>query len=211
MDCQGPGSVVFDRSLTEYDFGPGHPMSPLRVDLTIRLAEDLGLFENLLRLVPAPIAEDDLIAKVHSSTLIEAVTKVGTVPGTVDLEHLQGVAVHLDLEGREHGSVDEAQAMGAALTEVDAPEAVGVTVEQGAVGHRLGVAGDGAEEGSAAILDVVAVVVGQDEHAVDTVDARDGAAAVAAAVDHKGPHEPAQVRRSCRRPVVLRHPESVYP
>ena len=29
--CEGPATVVFDRSLTEYDFGPSHPMSPLRV------------------------------------------------------------------------------------------------------------------------------------------------------------------------------------
>ena len=39
-------TVVFDSSLTEYDFGPMHPMSPIRVDLTMRLARELGLFER---------------------------------------------------------------------------------------------------------------------------------------------------------------------
>ena len=87
MSCGGPGSVVFDPTLTDYDFGPGHPMSPVRVDLTMRLVEDLGLIGNGLALVPAPMADDGLIASVHSAELIEAVTKAGTVPGTQDLAH----------------------------------------------------------------------------------------------------------------------------
>src|SRR4029077_11895779 len=35
--------VVFDPTLTAYDFGPAHPMSPTRVDLTVRLAQELGV------------------------------------------------------------------------------------------------------------------------------------------------------------------------
>ena len=31
----GPAHVVYDDELTAYDFGPGHPMAPVRVDLTI--------------------------------------------------------------------------------------------------------------------------------------------------------------------------------
>ena len=45
--CAGPATVVFDPSLTEYDFGPSHPMSPVRVDLTMRLAQDLGVLDQL--------------------------------------------------------------------------------------------------------------------------------------------------------------------
>ena len=41
-ECEGPATAVFDPSLTAYDFGPTHPMSPLRVDLTMRLAAELG-------------------------------------------------------------------------------------------------------------------------------------------------------------------------
>ena len=44
----GPACVVFDPTLTDYDFGPTHPMSPLRVDLTMRLAEELGLLDGTL-------------------------------------------------------------------------------------------------------------------------------------------------------------------
>lgn len=87
MECPGPASVVFDESLTGYNFGPAHPMSPVRVDLTMRLAEDLGVLDNGLRVVPAPTADLALIATVHTQQLIEAVTKVGSVAGAVDLSH----------------------------------------------------------------------------------------------------------------------------
>lgn len=85
--CTGPATVVFDKSLTEYNFGPGHPMSPVRVDLTMRLAADLGVLGDRLRCVDAPIATEDQIATIHDRSLIEAVTRCGTTPGHVDLAH----------------------------------------------------------------------------------------------------------------------------
>ena len=63
MECPGPATVVFDQSLTEYDFGITHPMSPVRVDLTMRLADAFGLTREHLPLVPAPVATDDEIAE----------------------------------------------------------------------------------------------------------------------------------------------------
>ncbi|WP_104105669.1 acetoin utilization protein AcuC [Nocardioides sp. 616] len=86
-ECQGPATVVFDKTLTEYDFGVDHPMSPLRVDLTMRLAEQLGVLDRGLRVVPAPVASLDLIATVHTEALIEAVTRAGRMSGGVDLVH----------------------------------------------------------------------------------------------------------------------------
>jgi acetoin utilization protein AcuC len=77
VECAGPASVVFDPSLTEYDFGPSHPMSPMRVDLTMRLAADLGVTGDRLRLVDAPFASLDRIATVHEPRLIEAVERCG--------------------------------------------------------------------------------------------------------------------------------------
>jgi acetoin utilization protein AcuC len=77
--CPGPASVVFDPTLTEYDFGPSHPMAPIRVDLTMRLAGDLGVLDRLST-VPAPVADDDLIATVHERDLIDAVKRAGADP-----------------------------------------------------------------------------------------------------------------------------------
>jgi acetoin utilization protein AcuC len=81
--CEGPASVVFDPSLTEYDFGPTHPMSPLRVDLTMRLAGDLGVLDRLTT-VKAPMADDDLVATVHEAGLIDAVKRAGADPGAFE-------------------------------------------------------------------------------------------------------------------------------
>ena len=84
MTCSGPSTVVFDSRLTEYNFGPQHPMSPIRVDLTMRLADSLGLVGDgagQLRMVDAPIADDELIATMHDASLIEAVNRMGIQPG----------------------------------------------------------------------------------------------------------------------------------
>ncbi len=86
VECTGPATVVFDPTLTEYSFGPSHPMSPIRVDLTMRLADELGVIGDHLQPVAAPMAGLDLIATVHTPELIEAVEKVGSTAGTVDLE-----------------------------------------------------------------------------------------------------------------------------
>ncbi|HEU4811314.1 MAG TPA: acetoin utilization protein AcuC [Nocardioides sp.] len=103
-ECPGPATVVFDPSLTEYSFGPGHPMSPIRVDLTMRLADELGVLQNGLRLVDAPMADDDLIATVHDPAYIEAVTRVGTVPGATDEERGLGTDDNPVFEGMHHAA-----------------------------------------------------------------------------------------------------------
>lgn len=78
--CTGPATVVHEASLTEYDFGPQHPMSPVRVDLTMRLADQLGIISTTpgdgLVVVPAPMADLELLATVHDESLIEAVQRV---------------------------------------------------------------------------------------------------------------------------------------
>ena len=80
--------MVHDPSLTDYDFGPDHPMSPVRVDLTISLATELGILagpENSgnhagLRAVPAPIATAAQLMTVHDGRFIEAVIAAGADP-----------------------------------------------------------------------------------------------------------------------------------
>jgi acetoin utilization protein AcuC len=102
--CPGPASVVFDAALTDYDFGPEHPMSPVRVDLTMRLAEELGVVGPRLRQVAAPVAGEDLIATVHDPALIEAVTRVGSGPGLVDLGHGLGTEDNPVFRGMHQGA-----------------------------------------------------------------------------------------------------------
>jgi acetoin utilization protein AcuC len=73
--------VVYDRTLTGYDFGPSHPMNPVRVDLTMALTRALGLLESTgLVTVPAPDATDADLLLVHDAALIDAVQRSGEDP-----------------------------------------------------------------------------------------------------------------------------------
>ncbi len=84
----GDACVVFDDRLTEYDFGPSHPMSPIRIKLTIRLAEALGVLgPDGLETVAAPVADDDLVATVHTAEYMAAVRRCGDEPGRPDHAH----------------------------------------------------------------------------------------------------------------------------
>ncbi len=38
-------AVFWDDRLVSYDFGPEHPMNPVRVELTMALARELGVFD----------------------------------------------------------------------------------------------------------------------------------------------------------------------
>jgi acetoin utilization protein AcuC len=104
----GPACVVFDPSLTDYDFGPSHPMAPIRVDLTIRLADELGVLANGarpgLQRVPAPVASDDLLATVHDPRFIEAVQKVSNDPYLIDEQHGLGTPDDPVFEGMHQAS-----------------------------------------------------------------------------------------------------------
>ena len=84
----GPTCVVFDDSLTAYDFGPAHPMNPVRVDLTMRLARDLGVVDGAgLVAVPAPDATDADLLVVHDADLIAAVRRSSEHPELPDPAH----------------------------------------------------------------------------------------------------------------------------
>ncbi len=79
--------VVFDDTLTSYDFGPTHPMNPIRVDLTMLLAGQLGVVSNGasggLAVVPAPHATDADLLTVHTPELIEAVRRSSLDPSDI--------------------------------------------------------------------------------------------------------------------------------
>jgi acetoin utilization protein AcuC len=78
--------LPWDDALVAYDFGPSHPLNPVRVDLTMRLARALGLLDlDNVRIVKPEAADDDLLALVHERDYIEAVRRVGADPGRPDL------------------------------------------------------------------------------------------------------------------------------
>lgn len=76
--------VVFDEQLTTYDFGPSHPMAPIRIDLTMSLARELGVLDHLDVVGATPASDDDLAA-VHSEQYIDAVRRLSAHPDQSDL------------------------------------------------------------------------------------------------------------------------------
>lgn len=79
--------VVWEDDLTQYNFGPGHPMAPVRVELTMRLARALGVLANANVEVVAPgYADDDLLTTIHTPELLAAVRRAAADPSVVDLE-----------------------------------------------------------------------------------------------------------------------------
>jgi acetoin utilization protein AcuC len=78
--------VIWDEAFAAYDFGPGHPMSPLRLELTARLCRDLGLFDDPSRVqvVGAEPASDELLRTVHEQAYIDAVRAASADPRRAD-------------------------------------------------------------------------------------------------------------------------------
>ena len=69
-----PLTVVWSDELVAYDFGPHHPLAPVRVALTIELARALGVFDapNVTLVEPDP-CDDSLLELVHTRTFLDAV------------------------------------------------------------------------------------------------------------------------------------------
>jgi acetoin utilization protein AcuC len=64
--------VVWDEALLGYDLGGRHPLNPIRLDLTIRLARSLGVLDGVQPLAPVQ-ATDDELRTVHSDDYVAAV------------------------------------------------------------------------------------------------------------------------------------------
>ncbi len=66
--------VVWSPAFLEYDFGVHHPMAPLRLDLTFRLARELGLLDLPgVDVVGAEPAHDALLRTAHDAAYVAAV------------------------------------------------------------------------------------------------------------------------------------------
>jgi len=69
--------VVLDERDAAYDFGAAHPLAPIRLELTMRLARDLGVIDgDEMVEVGAEAADDDTLATVHTPEYIDAVRAV---------------------------------------------------------------------------------------------------------------------------------------
>lgn len=79
-------AMVWDEALAEYDFGPGHPLSPIRVQLAMRLIREFGLDEGAGVEVLGDIdpVSDETLERVHDPDFIAAVRAASGVPPVAD-------------------------------------------------------------------------------------------------------------------------------
>ncbi|GAA2868149.1 acetoin utilization protein AcuC [Nonomuraea rubra] len=121
--------VIWDDALTSYNFGPSHPLAPVRVELTMALARELGVLDKVEMGGCGP-ASDDELAMVHDRAYIEAVKRV-SASGRPDLAVGLGTSDNPAFAG-----VHEASALiaGASLAAARA-------VWEGAAEHAVNVAG----------------------------------------------------------------------
>lgn len=75
--------AIWGEDFTRYDFGAGHPMSPVRLDLTARLCQALGVFDGV-DVVDVEPATDDVLLSVHDRDYIEAVKRISADPTSAD-------------------------------------------------------------------------------------------------------------------------------
>ena len=124
--------VPWDDALTTYDFGPGHPLDPLRVDLTMRLARALGVLDLPQVTVTRPQpATDDVLALVHDRDYIAAVRRAGADPAQADPARGLGTSDTPAFPGMHEAS---ALVVGATLAAAEA-------VWSGRAEHAVNVAG----------------------------------------------------------------------
>ncbi len=74
-------ALIFSEEYQKYNFGPRHPLRPLRVLLTLSLMEKLGLIENKrLEMISPRLCTQEELEMVHSKNYIEAVKALSENP-----------------------------------------------------------------------------------------------------------------------------------
>lgn len=82
----GRAQLMWDEAVTGYDFGPDHPMDPVRLALTRRLITAFDL-EKDLDVVSAQQAGDSTLRLVHREDYIAAVKAASADPSAADMAY----------------------------------------------------------------------------------------------------------------------------
>ncbi|APY90875.1 acetoin utilization protein AcuC [Streptomyces alfalfae] len=82
----GRAQLMWDEAVTGYDFGPGHPMDPVRLGLTRSLVGAFGLDQEL-DVVAAKRAGDSTLRLVHREDYVAAVKAVSEDPASARGEY----------------------------------------------------------------------------------------------------------------------------
>ena len=148
--------VVWDDRLAEYDFGPGHPLAPVRVQLAMRLAAEFGLFNpgHVSILTPVEPVDDDAILRVHEAGYVEAVRRASSDPHFYDADRGLGTPDDPVFAGMHQASCRVAGASLMAARAVHAGEVEHAVNLAGGLHHAL----PGAAEGFCVYNDIAVAI-----------------------------------------------------
>ncbi|MFD3525160.1 acetoin utilization protein AcuC [Streptomyces sp. NPDC058653] len=79
----GRAQLMWDDAVTGYNFGPSHPMDPVRLALTRKLVRAYGL-DSKVDVVSARSAGDSTLRLVHQEAYVEAVRRYSADPRSAD-------------------------------------------------------------------------------------------------------------------------------
>lgn len=79
-----PSAFIWHERLADFDLGEGHPLSPIRLTLSLELMEAYGILDKAAVLAPKPATYAEL-QLVHSVGYIEAVHEAGDWGGGISI------------------------------------------------------------------------------------------------------------------------------
>jgi acetoin utilization protein AcuC len=76
-----PTALIWSDDRIRYDFGPAHPLKPIRVELTVKLIRACGLDQRsgVVTLPRAPYGEDEVL-RIHDAEYVEVVRALSANP-----------------------------------------------------------------------------------------------------------------------------------
>ncbi|MFF5568270.1 acetoin utilization protein AcuC [Streptomyces sp. NPDC012623] len=110
----GHARLMWDEAVTGYDFGPDHPMDPVRLSLTRSLVRACGL-DAAVDVVAAPPAGDSTLRLVHHQDYVDAVRRASLDPRGADTSYGLGTVDDPAFAGmHEASALIAGQSVGAA-------------------------------------------------------------------------------------------------
>ena len=78
--------LIYTDKYQSYDFGPDHPLRPLRLKLTYSLMKSLGFFDHpSLKIIEPRMASEEEIERVHTQDYVNAVKKLSENPNNREI------------------------------------------------------------------------------------------------------------------------------
>jgi acetoin utilization protein AcuC len=125
-------ALVWQDGGLDYDFGPQHPLKPIRVELTVSLIRACGFTddERVETIPPEPFGDDD-VARLHAGAYIEAVKRASAEPAAMSPRYGLGMGDNPTFAGMHEAS----------LTVCGMSVAAAKAVWEGRVAHAFNPAG----------------------------------------------------------------------